>query len=243
MNINDKITVLVSSSPIPSHPSLHIIQETIASVRYQLPNAPIIVMLDGVRKEQQDSYTNYYEYVRLLLDKVHHSKDRKIRLRPFFEFTHQALMTIKTLTEVTTPFILFVEHDTPLMERAIEWGYLKSQIEDGTTNHIRLHYDEEIHPDHRHMMCGNLTRNLIKCVQFHNRPYLTNTEWFRGLLAANFTDASRTFIEDVLYSPISCAPWSDYKLTIYDPEGDGKQMKRSRDLNGRATDPKYPMIF
>jgi hypothetical protein len=152
-------------------------------------------------------------------------------------------MAMKTLEMVNTPLILFVEQDTPLMDRQIDWKMLKEAIASGSTNHIRLHYDEQIHQEHLHMMVGKLTPYLIKCVQFHNRPYLTNADWFRKLLAANFTENSRTWIEDKVYSPISCADWSDYKLTIYDPNGNGIEMKRSRDLNGRAGDTKYPPIF
>ena len=42
---------------------------------------------------------------------------------------------------------------------------------------------------------------------------------------------------------VSTAPWTDYKLTIYDPEGTGKNMKRSRDLNGREGDQKFAVVF
>ena len=237
-----QLSVLISSSPIQSHPSTSIIEETIASVRYHLPDAPIYVMLDGVRKEQKARATAYLEYLqRLAAWAIFHAKN--IKLVPFPDFHHQAVMTMQTLELVKTPQILFVEHDTPLVDAPIDWDMLIEMIKNDTTNHIRLHYDDQIHPEHQHMMRGKLTPNLIKCVQFHQRPHLAGTQWYRELLAANFTERSRTFIEDVVYSPVSCAPWEEYKLCIYDPEGTGRNMKRSRDLNGRGSEQKYSMEF
>lgn len=239
----ETITVLISSSPIPSHPSCQIIQETIDSVRYHLPDSKIIVMLDGVRPEQEESRGRYSGYIVNLVAKVMNGRDREITLWPFVEFIHQAGMTMKALTEVRTPFVLFVEHDTPLVDKRIDWPMLQDVLNTGASNHIRLHYDEQIHPDHKHMTMGYLNPNLIKTIQWHQRPHLSLTAWYKQVLAANFTEASRTWIEDKVYSPVSCSEWKEYRLTIYDPEGTGKNMKRSRDLNGRAGDKKYDPLF
>ncbi len=236
------ISALVSSSPIRGHPSTAIIEETLRSIRYHLPDSPILIMLDGVRPEQEHYAKRYLEYIKNLVGKAVFTMDN-VKLVPFTEFTHQAGMTIKTLEMVHTPLILFVEHDTPLMDRPIDWKMLKEAILSGATNHIRLHYDEQIHQDHQHMMCGLLTPHLIKCVQWHQRPHLANTEWYRKVLSENFGPESRTWVEDKIYSPVSVAPWEDYRLTIYDPNGNGLEMKRSRDLNGRAGDKKYDPIF
>lgn len=236
------ISVLISTSPIVSHPSPAIIVETINSIRYHLPDSMIYIMADGVREEQKHRAEDYLQYLGHLIGQCAFEWKRTA-LVPFMEFTHQAGMTMKTLEVVQTDLILFVEADTPLVDRQIDWDMLKDAVLSGSTNHIRLHYDTEIHPEHQHMICGKLTPNLIKCVQWHQRPHLANADWYRQVLFNNFTAKSRTFIEDVVYSPVSCAPWEDYKLTIYDPEGTGKNMKCSRDLNGRAGEPKYPMVF
>jgi hypothetical protein len=236
------ISTLVSSSPIPSHPSTAIIEETLDSIRYHLPETRIFVMIDGLREEQKDREADYLEYIKRLVG-LSVFKWKNIALVPFEEFTHQANMTMKTLELVTTPYILFCEHDTPLVNDFIHWDMLKSALASHMTNHIRLHYDVEIHPDHAHMMRGKLTEYLIKCVQWHQRPHLANAEWYRKVLRENFTENSRTWIEDKVYSPVSCAPWESYRLCIYDPEGTGQKMKRSRDINGRAGDTKYPPIF
>jgi hypothetical protein len=72
---------------------------------------------------------------------------------------------------------------------------------------------------------------------------LARTRWYSDLLARIFTAESVTFIEDKVYSPVSYSDWDEFKVTVYDPEGTGKNMKRSRDLDGRAGDPKFEMWF
>lgn len=237
-----EITVLVSSSPIKTHPSTTMIEETIASIRYHLPESPIILMTDGVREEQLHLKEAYRQYRSELVTKMIKEWEG-VTVYPFPFFLHQAVMTIKTLEMVESPMILFVEHDTPLMPRPIDWEMLTHEIRAGRTNHIRLHYDESIHKDHEHMMRGKLSDHLIKCVQWHQRPHLAAANWYELILQANFSVDSRTFIEDKIYSPVSLSEWEDYRLTIYDPEGTGQNMKRSKDLNGRGDEQKYSMIF
>jgi hypothetical protein len=240
--MKEKISVLMPTSPIASHPSTAIIAETISSVRKHLPNAPIFIMADGVRKEQAAYTDRYVEYLHKMVGHAMLNMNN-IKLIPFMEFTHQAWMTVRALEKVETPFVLFVEHDTPLMDRPIDWEMLKTSISSGHANHIRLHYDEEIHLEHEYLLRGKLTGHLLKTVQYSQRPHLADTLWYRELLAANFNENSRTFIEDKVYGVVSEAPWEKYRLAIYDPNGNGKEMKRSRDLNGRAADPKYSMVF
>ena len=119
-----EITVLIPSSPIPSHPSTRIIEETIASVRYHLPEAPIIVMQDGVRPEQADRIPAYHEYIENLKAlQIPH-----LRVSQFEELTHQAYMMMQTLPHVITSLILFCEHDTPLVDAWIDWPMLESAV-------------------------------------------------------------------------------------------------------------------
>lgn len=241
MNQSD-ITVIISSSPIMSHPSTHIIEETIRSIRYHLPKSMIFVMTDGVREEQSHLKEAYRLYRSDLVTKMLLTWEN-VMILPFPEFTHQAVMTIKTLEIVQTPLILFVEHDTPLVDRPIDWEMLMATAHSGLSPMIRLHYDVRIHPEHQHLMCGKLTDHLIKTTQWHQRPHIANKIWYGDLLLKHFTPQSRTFIEDKIYGVVVEAPWEQYQLTVYDPHGTGEDMKCSRDLNGRGEEQKYSMQF
>jgi hypothetical protein len=240
----DLITALISSSPIPSHPSTAIIEETITSIRHHLPDIPIFIMCDGIREEQKHYREPYNEYRKELVKKMLFDWNGTVMICPFPEFRHQAVMTRSTLEIVKTQLVLLLEHDTPLLlNRPIDWDFLIAAVRSGETNHVRLHYDETIHPEHEYMMRGHLTQNLIRCVQFHNRPALTSAKWLKKLLEDNFTPDSRTWIEDRVYSPISISEWPEYRLTIYDPHGTGDRMKRSTHTCGRGNDTKFDPKF
>jgi hypothetical protein len=230
------ISVIVPSSTIPSHPSTHIIAETLNSIKYQLPDSPIYVMQDGLRAEQADRAEIYREYIQNLKA----LEFPNVEVIDFETFHHQQKMTLRVLNDwVKTPLLVFAEHDTPMVDRWIDWPLLQEAVLSGSTNMIRLHYDESIHADHQYMMRGKLTDNLVKTIQWHQRPHLALVEWYKKILIENFSAQARTFIEDKMHSPVSYSAWEDFKLTIYDPCGTGQNMKRSRDIDGRQDDPKY----
>lgn len=236
------LTILISSSPIPSHPSIEIIKETIASIRRHLPTEPVWIMQDGVRKEQEEHIDKYIEYLhRLAAHCVLHEKN--VTLMPFPEFLHQGLITQRTLDLVKTPFVFYAEHDTPLLDRPIDWRMLKEVLADADANHIRLHYDEQIHPEHTHLMCGKLNENLIKTLQYHNRPFLTNTGWFRGIVRLAIKETSRCHLEDAIYTYVACSPWEAHRCTVYDPDGTGQNMKRSGHTDGRRGENKFDEVY
>ena len=72
----EPVTVLISSSPINSHPETRsIVDETIASVRWHFKDAPIILMCDGVRPEQEHRRADYEQYKKNLITKMLTEKD------------------------------------------------------------------------------------------------------------------------------------------------------------------------
>ena len=56
--------MIVTTSPVPSHPSTSDIEHTIGSIREHLPTAEIVIVADGVRQEQQDRRKTYEHYLR-----------------------------------------------------------------------------------------------------------------------------------------------------------------------------------
>jgi hypothetical protein len=245
---DDEITVIVPVSPIPSHPSTEILDETLDSIRRQLPRAEIIVMFDGVREEQADRGADYYEFVNRAL---HDMNSNQTAVFPFFHWwhLHQGLMTKAALDYVRTPTILFVEQDTPLVGE-IPWGDMVEVVESGFLNVVRLHHEAEIHPEHEHLMLDAGPVDLMglpvrRTAQWSQRPHLASTEFYDRMLEAYIGARARTMIEDVVYGPCTLgingkAAWSWWRTAIYSPEGD---MKRSLHTDGRAGDVKYPMVF
>ncbi len=250
--VEEKITVLMPSSPVPRHPSTDHIEQTIRDVRVQLPNADIIIMLDGVRTEQAHRRADYEEYQRRLLWLCNH-KWQNVKPLRFEEFNHQSGMVRRALELVTTPYILFVEHDAPLVpDYPIEWDGLMQAIETGQANAIRMHHEANVHPEHESLMLGPPEEvcgvKMRKTAQWSQRPHLTSTAFYRYVMGMYFTEKSRAFIEHGLYGPCVEAfntegllGWNLWKLWLYHP--DGEHIKRSYDLNSRDTDPNYESIF
>ncbi len=247
---DDHITVLIPTSPIPSHPDTSIIEETIDSVRERLPLAEIVVMIDGIRPEQDGRTSDYAEYVRRLLWLTNHRWDNVVPLLAE-SFSHQCGLTRHALDDVVTSCVLFVEHDTPLVGE-IPWASMVDAILTGQANTIRLHHEAIIPDSHRHLMLDESPTDvggipLLRTAQWSQRPHLSATSYYRRILTDYFGPGARTMIEDVMHGVIDYAHrergeggWEDHRLWIYAPERD---MRRSANLDGRGDDPKYEMRF
>lgn len=235
------ITVVIPVSPIPSHPNIHILEQTLASVRHHLPECEIILTFDGVREEQEDRRKDYEEHIRRILWKV-----RGLDVRPYIfdEHLHQVGMARKIIDEIKTPLLLYVEQDTPLVtDEIIEWEKLKKFILDGVSNLIRFHFEARIPDEHKHLMIGEPENGLLKTVQWSQRPHLASTAFYKRILSEHFSPNAKCFIEDLIHGKVmndwnlyGVQGWNQWRLHIYYPDGN---IKRSANLDGREGARKY----
>lgn len=243
----EQLTVIVPTSPIPSHPSLAILAETLASVQERLPGCEVIVVADGVRPEQEDRRADYEGYLRNL---VRHATLWWENVTPLIldSHHHQALATAEALRLVETPTLLFVEHDTPLVGD-IPFDGIVDVVLAGEANVVRLHHEAEVLEPHRHLMLEGTPRVLrglpfLGTMQWSQRPHVAGTTFYRQILRQYFGQESRTMIEDVMHGVVQTASasgaWGMFRLFMYAPDGD---MKRSTHLDGRESDPKFDMVF
>lgn len=248
--LEDLITVIIPSSPIAAHPSTEAIEQTISDVRAQLPNCEIIITLDGVRKEQSSYAKNYEEYKRRLLWLTNNRWSNVLPV-VFDKHMHQASMAREALKLVRTPLILYVEHDAPVTpDRVIEWERLCEAVLSGEANIIRLHHEELILLEHKHLMLGEPENGLQRTSQWSQRPHLASAEFYRMMLEAHFHPESKTMIEDVMHGIVHEAVerggmmgWYAWRLWVYTPTIDALGIKRSYHLDSRGKDPKYEMII
>jgi hypothetical protein len=247
-----KITVIIPTSPIKSHPSTHILEQTIASVRHHLPNSEIIVTFDGIRPEQEYHREAYTEFTRQMLWKFNRQYTNIVPI-VFDEPMHQVAMAREALKHVRTGKILYVEHDTPLVtDLPIDWMACGAMISTGRADLIRFHFEAVIPEEHKHLMLDPEPVELygqhwLRTIQWSQRPHLASTAFYNRILADHFSPYARTFIEDKMHGVVHEAyineksqGWNRYKLWIYAPEGN---YKRSLNLDGREDDPKYDMTF
>lgn len=247
---SDEITVVIPTSPCVVHPDLDPMREVVRSIRAQLPHAEIVIAADGVRDEQGKFTDVYDEYLRRLVWACHHEWSNVVPLLRD-DWGHQANTTRDALAHVTTPLVLFCEHDTPLLGD-IDWDGFCRVVHSGEADVIRLYPEVEIHPEHEHLMLDPLPRHphgvpLRRTAQWSQRPHLARTLWYQSMLTRYFSPDARTMIEDCLYGVVEHywlnyhePGWEQWRLWIYQPEGD---IKRSGHLDTRGAELKFDMRF
>jgi hypothetical protein len=239
------VTVTVPCSPIKSHPSTDIIDETIKTIRTHLPDAEIIVTFDGVRPEQEDRRQSYEEFKRRFLWKCYNDPLYKNVLPiDFDEHSHQVKMAREALKYVTTDLVLYCEQDTPLTpDEPIDWQKCEDFIRSGEANMIRFHFEAFVPEPHLHMMIGEVEDGFLRTSQWSQRPHLISKAYFERIVNDYFTEDAVCFIEDKMHGIVSeayivngLAGWYQHRLWIYHPEGN---IKRSYHTDGRAGEAKW----
>jgi hypothetical protein len=240
--ITNNFTVVMPTSPIREHPSLTYIDETIRSIR-ERTDAEILVMCDGIRQEQKALANQYDEYLR----KVNLAAENWFNVTPivFSEHLHQAEMLNRTLPEIDTEHLMFVEHDTPLVND-IPFDDVIDVMRAHALNSMRFHHESHILPDHSWLMVGDKPKDdgWWPTMQWSQRPHLARTDWYRGLMEEYFHPTARTMIEDVMYGVLANARkytpdriWGYWRTAIYHPlEG---TIQRSIHTDGRQEEPKW----
>lgn len=252
---NEAVTVLVPVSPIPAHPSTHVLDATLSSVREHLPTAEIIVMADGVRAEQEHREDDYRTFVDQVCQDTMDGRWGNAWVRQWRHHQHQARMTREVLDgKVGTPLILFVEGDTGLCG-TIDLPRICAVLLSDAARVCRLHHEASVLAPHEWLnVNGGQVEQidavpLIATAQWSQRPHIARADYYRWLLGPRFMHPeSRSMIEDAVWGRIvedwrdrGRAGWDEHRLYIYaEPDGNGS-IKHSTTLDGRQDDPKYPM--
>lgn len=241
-------TVLMTTSPIPLHPDMSYIEQSMASVREQLPDARVIILADGVRPEQEHLRPAYDEYVLRLTLKL---PDWSAELYQSPVWVHQANLIRVGVEMTTTSTVAFVEHDSVLTGE-IPWGRLVETIESKQAHCIRLVGFHEIPWYWAHLMCDDKNREvnglpLRRTYQWSCQPHIASTEIYRKICETYFAPESRSFIESVMWSVVANAwvergdkGWDPWRLWIYAPPDD---MRRCFPLPGRGDEGPLPQRF
>lgn len=235
MSLSD-VTVVIPTNPIPLHPDTSILEETVASVRHWFPDSEIFLCFDGMGGQPypREDYAEYTRRALWLADKEWGAVVPTI----FGAWYHQSGMMLETLPEITTPLILYVEHDAPLVtDCPIDWKTVYGALYGGFSDLVRFHHEAVIPEPHQHMMHGEMPSGLMRTSQWSQRPHLATTAFYRRIMTSHFRPGQPEFIEDRMHSVCDTAfrqyglmGWRQYRTHIYYPEGN---IKRSYHLDGR----------
>jgi hypothetical protein len=153
-------------------------------------------------------------------------------------------MMRKTINEIKTPLLLYVEGDAPLTpDIPIDWDKCLDMFEYNKANTIRFHFESKIPKEHEHLMFG-LEDGFMKTIQWSQRPHISRKKYYKDIVLPRCKD--KFFIEDTFHGAIQddISPygefnqegWDMHKLWIYHPEG---SIKRSYHLDGRQGTRKF----
>jgi hypothetical protein len=232
----DQLTVLIPTSPIPSHPDCFKIEQCIAGVRHHFPNAEILILFDGPRPSVMHRRGQYEEYKQRMLWKCK-NQFRNVLPVVFEQHVHQSGMLRHALDNlVKTELILFAEHDAPIRtDRVIDWYAINQTLLAREANYIRLYYFEELIPEHAHLFHGMRNyhgANFMTTTQFSGWPHVARVDWWKEMLNAHFPfRGAECMIETAMYSPICSAKWEASRGMIYHPDG---PLSRFVHTNGRG---------
>lgn len=242
--IKEKVTIIIPVSPWKSNPDTKILETTIKSVRNHFPECEIIITFDGVRKEQEDKFEPYQKFIKRMLWKINVENSNILPL-VFESHAHQSGMMREALKHVRTESVLYVEGDSPLHDRYIDWQNITSLISKGEANIIRLYNKDEIPEPHEYLMHHDKDLRVgedeyIGTSQWSQQPHIARADTYRYIMNEYFTDKSRCFIEDRFYyiivGEISDGKWGKWKMFIYLPKD---RQPRSYHLDGRDGEEKY----
>ncbi len=250
MTASAAISVLIPTSPSPLHPDTAITQACVDSARTELPDAEILLLIDGIPPEQEPMRQPYEDYQERLLNLCRHWEG-VLPVR-FDTHHHQAAMTLHALEMVRTPLIAFVEHDwvfQPMDDDsnepagAIPWIEMATVLVKDRADVIRLSWETSIVPHHRNLYDPEpITLDgarLLATRQWSQRPHLARTDYYRRILAP--MGSCRTMIEDFQHGTVSHAwrergqrAWNSHRLYLFFPEGN---ISRVTHLDGRRGAP------
>lgn len=230
------ITTLIPTSPIPSHPSTAILDETISNVRRYTDDL-IIIMADGVHQSLKHRLEAYNEYLWQIPERY-----KNVALWQFGGHQHQAIMTRQVLESVQDDVIMFCEHDTsPIGD--IPFNEICELVrESEEINYVRFNIFDRILPEHEYLMLASETHNgipLRRTIQWSQRPHIAKKAWYQDILNMHFGKNDKTMIEDVMHSVVQVEydklGRDTFGLAIYTPEGN---QLRSYHSDGRGKDAK-----
>lgn len=238
------ITILISTSPRPSHPSPRILDATIISARAQLPNAPIVIMADGCLCETDD-WTRYMGFLDALrtVDPAptprfpgSHLSDRYTNtvVQTRSQIVQQSGMLKDALDIVKTPLILYLEDDWEFLSYpVIVWDKLTQLIQSGQLSYIRLYAQNRVHPLHESMMVDRVIWDgvpIIRTRQWSQNPHLSSKQFYQSVVLP-ICQGKCDYIENLLHGTCQAGSWEDWKMAIYNPL-EGATTQTIRHLDG-----------
>lgn len=197
MKTNNLLDVIVTSSPIPGHPSTEHIDQTIESLSMlNLPlDTKIILAHDG---HSNDEFTErYLEYLSILSKK--YTKDKNFYITILDKKKHLTGNIRNAFNMVTSKYVLVIQHDLPFIKDFDIQKIIKDLDENPQIKHLRFNKRKNIEDGCDKVTKGldiNLFGNVVngKNYQYISTPcwsdnnHLTKSKYYRDIVLSECRD-------------------------------------------------------
>jgi hypothetical protein len=177
-SVASNITVLIVTSPAPSHPADWLIANVYESIRCQLPDARIVILADGVESEEPESYVEFKSQIR----------QRGWELVEFKGKHHSALMFREAiLSVVKTPLVMFGEHDWGMRKLYIDWRGIVESLLDPVSKFRLIQIRQAKAAGWELGFFGEQLEsfhgiNLLPTICFQGPMHVARTDWYRQMV-------------------------------------------------------------
>lgn len=193
-NLQDKLSVIISASPSPTHPSTHLILETLESLKYlDLPKGiKTILAHDGLRHESRELLDNYEKYLKDLANIIHDQEALHLHLNK--EWTHLNGVLREAVDQISTKYVLVLQHDLPFMKRIDLANLIEFMEKNSEIKHVRFSKSKEpylwdVDPRYRknyflrhHFSNDGVEMVLTKTLGWTDNNYLCTKEYFEKVI-------------------------------------------------------------
>jgi hypothetical protein len=208
--LNRLLTIIVTASPIPTHPSSEIIDETLESLKFIDPDksAQIVLAHDHhhpmALPDVQEAYLSYLAKL-----EKRYSGDDKVEVVKLNEWGCLAKNIINAIETVKTPFVLVVQHDFKFLENIDVLDCIYVMNKNPKVRHIRFNreanfpyvFDHDPKTRLKHyaeksfeLEGNNRKLTLIKTLGWSDNNHLCRTDYYREIVSP-LTQDKKTFPE------------------------------------------------
>ena len=193
-NLVENLSIIISASPSPTHPSTHLILETLESLKFlKLPKGvKIILAHDGIKHHSSELLDNYNQYLKQLANSL--CDQEVVKLLANKKWTHLNGVLHEAIYQTFTKYVLVLQHDLPFIRhvdlaKLIEFMETNSEIK-----HVRFSKSQEpylwdVDPRYRkkyflehHFAKDGLELVLTKTLGWTDNNYLCTKEYFEKVV-------------------------------------------------------------
>ena len=215
--VTKSLTIVVCSSPVPSNPQTHTLQEIFASLKVvpELNGCPKILHFDGpqplLTEARLQAYAEFKRRARVLVASRMEPAFYGTRVFSSRTFLFAAHNLIAAISHVNTTFLFSLQHDYSLARRFDVVGLLQTMLTVPVVRHVRLNMRPNAPARGFDGVIDNATLPglrvpLTRTCGWSDAPHIASTEYYRKfVIPQNLRDHNhgrRKFMEESVHYPM-----------------------------------------